>query len=78
MSRKETEYFQTIADSSAVQDTLSLREVFEPKIQTNDILLIQVASINPEAARFFNPTDNTGGSTDANLVTYLVGVSGEI
>ncbi len=78
LSRKETTYFQKIDKKNATEDTLSLQPIFEPKIQKNDILQIQVASINPEAASFFNPTDNINGTPEANLTSYMVDLNGEI
>lgn len=76
LSRKKYDYFQT-EDTTATQAVL-LSEVYEPKIQSNDILNIQVASINPDATKFFNPTDNTTGSTDSRLTSYLVDLNGDI
>lgn len=78
LGRKEIEYFQKPSDSGTSYDTLKTKNAYEPKIQTNDQLQIQVASINPEAARFFNPSDNTGGNTDVALTTYMVDLNGEI
>jgi len=76
MSRKNFDYFQ--AGENTGTDTINLQRVFEPRIQTNDILNIQVTSINPDAARFFNPADNMSGSSDSRLTSYLVDLQGEI
>ncbi len=80
LSRKKTDYFQHIKDETAAQDTIFMKNVFEPIIQTNDILKIEVASINPEAATFFNPSGELNNNTedDSDLNSYLVDLNGDI
>jgi len=76
LSRKKYDYFQS--DSLQGSEAIALSAVYEPKIESNDILSIQVASINPDATKFFNPSDNTTGSTDSRLTSYLVDMNGDI
>ena len=78
LNRKEVDYFQTTEDSRPGSDTVYTKDVFEPIIQTNDILRIQVASINAEAARFFNPAQDVSGEEASNLTHYLVDLNGDI
>lgn len=78
LNRKEVDYFQTKQEARPATDTLSMMEVFEPIIQTNDILQIEVASINTEAAKFFNPADNVSGEQASTLTSYLVDLNGDI
>ncbi len=76
LSRKNYDYFQN--GNKTGEATVNLPEVYEPRITHNDVLNIQVASINPEAARFFNPA---GTGTDPNisgLTSYMVDLNGEI
>ena len=49
---KQLVYFQ--GESSRV-DTQTVAARYTPKIQTGDVLSIQVSSLNPEASSFFNP-----------------------
>ncbi|GAB3264815.1 polysaccharide biosynthesis/export family protein [Larkinella harenae] len=54
ISQKQITYFQTpTPDSTVVAETITNR--FTPTIQPNDILSINVNSLNPEASAFFNP-----------------------
>jgi polysaccharide biosynthesis/export protein len=77
LSRKNYDYFQS--DASTNQNTVALSSVYEPKVMSNDILNIQVASINPDASKFFNPSDQTPGApVDSRLTSYLVDLNGEI
>lgn len=78
LSRKKTDYFQHIKDETAAQDTVLMQNVFEPKIQTNDLLKIEVASINQEAAAFFNPRGENNTEENADLNSYLVDLNGDI
>lgn len=78
LSRKKTDYFQYINDPNAAEDTAIMKSVFEPIIKTNDILKIEVASINPEAAKFFNPSDELTSNEDSDLSSYLVDLNGDI
>jgi polysaccharide biosynthesis/export protein len=75
VTRKEIDYFQ---QPDQEEGTVTMLPVFEPVIKTNDILTIQVASINAEAAKFFNPSDNPDGASDPRLTAYLVDLNGEI
>lgn len=78
LSRKKTDYFQFNDNQTAIQDTVLMKSIFEPKIQTNDILKIEVASINPEAAKFFNPSDELTTNEDTDLSSYMVDLNGDI
>jgi len=76
ISRKQVDYFQKKDGTS--ENNIQLPPSFEPLVIPNDLLEIRVSSINPEAARFFNPgsTDNTG--PDPSMINYLVDAKGEI
>lgn len=85
-SQKEIIYFQKGLNQS---DTISVSQVYVPKIQPGDILSIYVNSLNPAASSFFNPYSNsTSSSTDpaassaapalSSANGYLVDVSGLI
>ncbi|GAB3930496.1 polysaccharide biosynthesis/export family protein [Larkinella terrae] len=54
ISQKQITYFQTTSpDSTGVSEEIVNR--YTPTIQTNDMLGINVNSLNPEASSFFNP-----------------------
>ncbi|GAB3912940.1 polysaccharide biosynthesis/export family protein [Larkinella knui] len=54
ISQKQITYFQSPAtDSTALAEVITNRYI--PTIQTNDLLGINVNSLNPEASSFFNP-----------------------
>ncbi|RYU90228.1 polysaccharide export protein [Mucilaginibacter terrigena] len=87
-SQKEIVYFQKGLNQS---DTITVSQVYVPKIQPGDILSIPVNSLNAAASSFFNPYSNaapttgeTGGITAAPTLTqsaasgYLVDASGLI
>lgn len=78
VGRKDVDYFQLNDESGRGSDTTDVLKVFEPKIQTNDILGIHVASINAEAASFFNPSERSDASGGNDLTSYLVDLNGEI
>ncbi|NDU98911.1 polysaccharide export protein [Spirosoma terrae] len=52
VSTKHLSYFQQEAGKA---DTLNVANRYVPKIQPGDVLSVQVSSLNPEAAAFFNP-----------------------
>jgi len=77
-SYKKTAYFQDISRS---RDTKEVVGNYSPmKVETDDILGINVTSLNPEASSVFNSnTGGTGGSNGTNPVAgYLVDSKGEI
>lgn len=78
VGRKDVDYFQLNEESGRTSDTTDVLKVFEPKIQANDILGIHVASINAEAASFFNPSERSDGTSGNDLTSYLVDLNGEI
>ena len=74
LSRKNIDYFQNGDGTTSI----ALPQTYEPIILPNDLLEIQVASINPEAAKFFNPSNIPESGTNSRLNTYLVDSKGEI
>lgn len=78
LNRKHTDYFQKDADARGNLDTLKTPDVFEPKIEANDILAIHISSINAEAASFFNPAQSVTGEAGTEMTNYLVDLKGEI
>ncbi|MBL7913705.1 MAG: polysaccharide export protein [Bacteroidia bacterium] len=78
LNRKHTDYFQKDTEARKNMDTLSMPEVFEPKIEPNDILAIHISSINAEAASFFNPAQSNAGEAGTEMTNYLVDLKGEI
>jgi polysaccharide export outer membrane protein len=76
MSRKHVDYFQE--KDGSTQNAIQLPATFEPLIIPNDLLEIRVSSINPEAARFFNPGSTENTTSDPSMITYLVDAKGEI
>jgi polysaccharide export outer membrane protein len=59
-SQKEIVYFQKGVNQS---DTMSVSQVYVPKIQSGDILSIPVSSLNPAASSFFNPYSSVPSTT---------------
>lgn len=53
VSRKDIAYFQKTGVET--RDTITLAQLYTPKIQPDDILSIYVNSLNPAASSFFNP-----------------------
>lgn len=66
VSTKELVLFQ---DGTAGTDSTALAAKYVPTIQPNDVLAIQVSSLNPEATSFFNPYTviNAAGQTTGTL-----------
>lgn len=78
---KKVAYFENVHDA----DFKSSLGVIEAPIQKNDILSINISSLNAEASAIFNPTTNAGNkesttSTGGNIQTggYLVNSDGNI
>lgn len=76
IGRKQVDYFQS--DPANPQSEVKLSSPYEPMIAPNDLLEIRVSSINPEAAKFFNPGTGETQPEDVRLNTYLVDAKGEI
>lgn len=81
-SARKLAYFQ---NDAAGTDTLSIPEPFVPTIRRGDVLSVQVSSLNPEAAAFFNPpataSASVGSGTGNSLPPtpgYLVAPDGTI
>ena len=85
VSPKQIVYFQP---GSSTGDAMAMAEPYIPVIKPGDVLSIQVSSLNPEAASFFNPyTTAAAGSRVQTLTSnavlpemsgYLVSPTGEI
>lgn len=80
-TRKEIVYFQDIEKIENFEKI----EQFEPKIEINDVLRINVSSLNEEVAEPFNmnrtnrqSSGGSGGSENAILNGYLVDTEGNI
>lgn len=78
-TRKQIVYFQ---DIDKVRSFEELKQ-FEPKIEINDILRINVSSINPEVVEPFimnnrNRSGSSGGGSDDQRSGYLVDIQGNI
>ncbi|MGF7214966.1 polysaccharide export outer membrane protein [Spirosoma lacussanchae] len=78
-STKELAYFQD--DLAQATATTAAAERYVPKIQTGDVLSVQVSSLNPEASSFFNPYSPiaAGGSVQtapASPTTPLQAING--
>ena len=78
-TREEIVYFQNIEKL----DTMEAIGQFEPRIEINDVLNIQVSSLNEEVVKPFQLGNNQqsgggGGSGSQMLNGYLVGVNGNI
>jgi polysaccharide biosynthesis/export protein len=76
---RKISYFEGVTDNSIKYKDLPP----EPVIQTNDILSIQVTSLNPEASAMFNAPNQmnaavVGTATYTNTGGYLVNSSGNI
>jgi polysaccharide biosynthesis/export protein len=57
---------------------MALQHTYEPTIHPNDILNIQVASLNVDATRFFNPADQGNEYQGSSLTSYMVDLNGDI
>jgi len=75
-TKKEIVYFQEAEDLQNTRNILS----FEPVIEVNDILKIDVTSLNNEVAEPFNKVivGQQGGQQNPALSGYLVDVNGNI
>jgi len=79
-SSKKITYFENVADDE-FKSTLG---VTEAPIQKNDILTINISSLNAEASAVFNPSSNAitkiagAGGADVNAGGYLVNADGNI
>ena len=78
-TREEIVYFQNLEKL----DTMEVIQQFEPRIEINDVLNIQVSSLNEEVVAPFQLDNNRqsgggGGSGGQMLNGYLVGVNGNI
>jgi len=78
LSRKQTDYFQTAKNETQTVDVLPLNRLQDPVIQPYDLINIQVTSVNPEAARFFNLASETGIDNSGVPTSYMVDSLGEI
>ncbi len=71
-SAKKVKYFQNIPDSGALADIPRI-EYREPKIQVDDILTINVITLDPAALATINlgnvPSSSTGSLTPASIST---------
>ena len=76
VSTKDVEYFQSTSNPGT--ERVPVPEIYEPLIESNDILAIHVASINPEATIFFNPSTGDGEHTGSVMTTYIVDADGMI
>lgn len=59
-------------------DVISMNSVQDPLVQPYDLINIQVTSVNPEAARFFNPATQSLGEDTGVPTSYMVDSLGEI
>ena len=83
VNEKNLVYFKKSGSSS---NSVQSAEAYIPKIQTGDILSIDINSLSPEASSFFNPYSQIPGSsatsptglTQSAAPGYLVNTSGNI
>ncbi len=85
VSPKQIVYFQAAGSTG---DMLPAAEPYTPTVKAGDVLSIQVSSLNPEAATFFNPYGATAAVGRVQPMTsnavlpemsgYLVSPNGEI
>lgn len=61
VSQKEIAYFQK---DTTTGDTISVAQTYIPKIQSGDILSINISSLNASASSFFNPYGGAGLTDD--------------
>ena len=78
LSRKQTDYFQVKKDDAKTMDVLPMTSLSDPVIKPYDLINIQVSSVNPEAARFFNPVPETDSEATGVPTSYMVDSLGEI
>jgi polysaccharide export outer membrane protein len=72
VNQKQVAYFQKAPNQS---DTISVARAYVPKIQSGDILSINVGSLNPMASSFFNPFSTVPIGTDNSNSINQSGVS---
>jgi len=63
VNQKQIAYFQKGVNQS---DTIAVAKAYVPKIQSGDILAINVGSLNPIASSFFNPFSTMPITADNN------------
>jgi len=78
LSRKQTDYFQVKKDSAKAMEVLPLNVLRDPVVQPYDLINIQVNSINPDAARFFNPVPESEAADTDVPTAYMVDSLGQI
>jgi polysaccharide export outer membrane protein len=72
LSQKQIAYFQKAPNQS---DTIAVAKAYIPKIQTGDILAINIGSLNPAASSFFNPFSTMSIGTEGNTQSQGGGAS---
>lgn len=77
LSRKQTDYFQENSDKQA-NTVLQMNSLQDPVVKSYDLINIQVMSVNPEAARFFNTVSEAGTTGTGVPTSYMVDSVGEI
>ncbi|MDB5024591.1 MAG: Polysaccharide biosynthesis/export protein [Mucilaginibacter sp.] len=68
VNQKQIAYFQKGINQS---DTIQVAKAYIPKIQSVDILSINIGSLNPAASSFFNPYSTTPAGIDFTDATSL-------
>lgn len=84
VTNKNIAYFQPAGDTSQLK-TQQITSQYEPRIQPDDILGINVTSINPDATAIFNQpvstmsvSNSAAGNTSLQMGGYLVNSNGYI
>jgi len=72
VSKKQITYFQKGINQP---DTISISKTYIPKIQSGDILAINIGSLNPAASSFFNPYSTVTVPTEAGTVNEVASAS---
>ena len=72
--KEEVVYFQNAKNFETIVDT----DTFAPKLKVNDIVSIYVSTFDPEASKPFNLIKQSGGSSQAVFLDYLVDTEGNI
>ncbi|CAN5164239.1 polysaccharide biosynthesis/export family protein [soil metagenome] len=75
VSQKEIAYFQKAPGQS---DTLTVAKAYIPRIQSGDILLITIGSLNPSATSFFNPFSTVPTTTGDNNTVATSGITSPV
>src|SRR5688572_14424590 len=78
LSRKQTDYFQAGKKGEESSEILSMSKLQDPIVQPYDLMNIQVSSVNPDAARFFNLVSESGVENTGVPSSYMVDSLGEI